>query len=75
MKNEEQSAAMAIRVRGFHTSDQHELLRDSMLRWIEDPLRPKTDKGNLRMNPILVLLVLVALLAGSTFLFFSLVQS
>lgn len=66
---------MAIRVRGFHTGDQHEPLWDSILRWIEDPLRPKTDKGSLRMNPILVLLALIALLAGSTFLFFSLVQS
>ena len=75
MKNEEQSAAMAIRVRSFHTSDQHEPLRDSMLRWIEDPLRPKTDKGRRRINPILILLALIALLAGSTFLFFSLVQS
>lgn len=75
MRNEEQSAAMAVRVRGFHTSDQHEPLRDSMLRWIEDPLRPKTDKGSLRINPILIFLALIALLAGSTFLFFSLVQS
>lgn len=46
-----------------------------MLRWIEDPLRPKTDKGSLRINPILIFLALIALLAGSTFLFFSLVQS
>ncbi|HTT21962.1 MAG TPA: hypothetical protein VMG82_23735 [Candidatus Sulfotelmatobacter sp.] len=41
---------------------------------IEDPLKPKTNKGNLRINPILVLLAVMALLAGATFLFFSLVQ-
>ena len=41
---------------------------------MEDPLKPQTDMGGLRINPILVLLVVMALLAGGTFLFFSLVQ-
>ena len=43
-------------------------------RRIEDPVKPKTDKGNLRINPILVLLTAMAVLAGGTFLVFSLVQ-
>jgi hypothetical protein len=74
MKNREQIAALVVRVWGFHATDQQERLRDAVRRWIEDPLRPKTDKGSLRVNPILVLLALMALLAGGTFLFFSLVQ-
>ena len=41
---------------------------------MEDPLKPQTDTGSLLINPILVLLVVIALLAGGTFLFFSWVQ-
>jgi len=54
--------------------DRREQLGEGLRRMIEDPLKPKTNKGNLRINPILVLLAVMALLAGATFLFFSLVQ-
>ena len=73
MKHKEQIGIVA-RLRSFHAKDQEERLVDALRRWIEDPVRPKTDKGNLRINPILVLLAMMALLAGSTFLFFSLGQ-
>ena len=71
MKNQEQIAAVA-RLCSFHARDQEERLVGALRRWIEDPVKPKTNKGNLRINPILVLLALMALLAGGTFLFFSL---
>ena len=74
MKNREQTSAVVTRLRNFHAVDQQERIGKALLRCIEDPLRPKTDKGNLRINPILVLLAAMALLAGGTFLFFSLVQ-
>jgi hypothetical protein len=73
MKHQEQIATFA-RLRSFHVRDEEGQLVDALLRWIEDPVTPKTDKGNLRVNPILVLLTAMALLAGGTFLFFSLVQ-
>ena len=62
------------RLREFHAMDRREQLGEGLRRMIEDPLKPKTNKGNLRINPILVLLAVMALLAGGTFLFFSLVQ-
>lgn len=71
MKNQEQIAAVA-RLCSFHAREQEERLVGAWWRWIEDPIKPKTDKGNLRVNAILVLLAAVALLAGGTFLFFSL---
>lgn len=74
MKEKQQMATLVGRVRSFHATHQQERLGNTLLRWIEDPLRPKTDKGNLRINAVLVLLTTVALLAGGTFLVFSLVQ-
>ena len=74
MNDKEQITAVVMRLRNFHAANRQERLGDALLHWIEDPLRPKADKGNLRINPILVLLAAMALLAGGTFLFFSLVQ-
>ena len=73
MKHQEQIAIVA-RLRSFHAKDQEERLVGALRRWIEDSSKPKTDKGNLRVNPILVLLTAMTMLAGGTFLFFSLVQ-
>jgi hypothetical protein len=74
MRDKEQIAIQMARLREFHAMDRHEQLVEVLRRVIEDPLKPKTDKGNLRVNPILVLLAMMALLAGGTFLFFSFVQ-
>ena len=43
-----------------------------LLRWVEDPLKPRTVSGTLRINPILCLLGALAVLALGTFLAFSL---
>lgn len=73
MKHQEQIAIFA-RLRSFHSGNGKEPLGDALRRWMEDPLRPMTDKGTLRINPIVILLTGMAVLAGGTFLFFSLVQ-
>lgn len=73
MKHQEQITIVA-RLRSFHAKDREARLVGALRRWIEDPIKPKTDKGNLRINPILVLLTAMAILAGGTFLLFSLVQ-
>ena len=72
MTNKEQITDMATRLRSLQAREER--IGSTLLRWIEDPLKPKSDKGNLRINPIVVLLAMMALLAGSTFLFFSFVQ-
>ena len=74
MADKEQITAVVMRLRNFHGADRQERFGEALLRWIEDPLKPRTSKGGLRINPILVLLAAMALLAGGTFLFFSLVQ-
>ncbi len=74
MKKDEQISAMVKRLREFRAGDRGEWIRDCVVRWIEDPLKPKTKDGKLHVNPILVLLLSLALLATGTCVFFSLVQ-
>lgn len=63
------------RIRNLHADDREARLGDVFLRWIEDPLKPRTDHRKIRLNRILLLLTALAILAGGTFLFFSVVQS
>jgi hypothetical protein len=74
MNDKQQVTAVVTRLRSSQAVNRQERLGDALLRWIEDPLKPKTCKGNRRINPILVLLAVMALLTGGTFLFFSFVQ-
>jgi hypothetical protein len=74
MKDKEQIAIRMARLREFHAMDRHGQFAEALRRLIADPLKPETDKGALRVNPILVLPAGMALLAGGTFLFFSFVQ-
>ena len=74
MKQDEDISAVMERLRSFHAANNAERLRDGLLRWIEDPLKPQTVDGRLRVNPILVLLVSLAVVTAGTVLFFSLVQ-
>jgi hypothetical protein len=74
MKKDEQVVAMVERLRELRAADRGEHILDSVVRCIENPLRPKTKEGKLRVNPILLLLAALVVLTASTFLFFSLVQ-
>jgi hypothetical protein len=75
MECKENMRTVVATLRSFHAADREERPMDTFLRWIEDPLKPKIGEGNFRVNPILLLLAALAVLAGGTFLFFSLVQS
>ena len=74
MKKDEHISAMVERLRDLHAADGAGRLRDKVLRFVEDPLKPKTAAGRLRINPILLLLASLAVMATGTFLLFSLVQ-
>jgi hypothetical protein len=74
MKTTEQRDRVVMRVGRYSAADREERLEHRLRRWIEDPLRPRTHRGNLRINPILVLLAVMVLLGLGTFLFFSLVH-
>jgi len=62
---------MRERLRQFYAQDVEESLFASLLRRVEDPLKPRTENGGFRVNPILLLLAAVVTLAVGTFLSFS----
>lgn len=67
-------AIVVFRLRHLSDADLDEGLRNVLLRFIADPLKPRGDKGKLRINPILILLTAMFVLAGGTFLLFNLLQ-
>ncbi len=71
MKENAQAERMRECLREVHARDPEARLFASLLRQIEDPLRPLTENGRFRLNPILLLLVVILALAAGTFLFFS----
>ncbi len=74
MQKDEQISAMAARLREFHRANGRERVGRTSMRWIEDPLKPRTKQGKFRINPILVVLLSLVALAAGTCLFFTLVQ-
>jgi hypothetical protein len=74
MEDKEQIMTRIARLREFHAMDRREQLGGVLRRLVTDPLKPKTDKGKLRIHPILALLMVITLLTGGTFLFFTFVQ-
>jgi hypothetical protein len=60
------------RLRECHQPAPQDRFGAMLLRWVEDPLKPRTVSGTLRINPILCLLGALAVLALGTFLAFSL---
>jgi hypothetical protein len=75
MKADAQLGEMHDRLVDFHRQNPREGLRDVLLMWVEDPLKPRDEDGRFRVNPILLLLTLVLALALGTFLLLSFVQS
>jgi hypothetical protein len=71
MKRSEQAERMRMRLQGFRAQDPEERLLSSLVRLIEDPLRPRTEDGRFRLNPILLLLAAILALAVGTFLVLS----
>jgi len=58
-------------LREVYAEDPEARLLANLLRRIEDPLRPRSENGGFRLDPILLLLAAIVVLATSTFLFFS----
>jgi hypothetical protein len=74
MKTDKHIWVLIERLRSFYVADRAESVRPILLCWVEDPLKPKTEAGRLRINPLMLLLASLAVLATATFMFFSVVQ-
>ena len=75
MKANEQLGAMHDRLIKCYMQNPKERFFNALLRLVEDPLKPRDEHGSFRVNPILLLLILVLAVALGTFLLFSFVQS
>jgi len=62
------------RLERFLAQESQEGLGAILLRWIEDPLRPRSQNGRLRLNPILLLLDTLLAIALIAFSYFSWVR-
>jgi hypothetical protein len=71
MKENAQVERTRERLREVYAQDPEARLLANLLRRVEDPLKPRTENGRFRLNPILLLLAVILALAGGTFLFFS----
>jgi hypothetical protein len=74
MKANTQLGEMHDRLNEFHLSNPKDRISNVLLMWVEDPLKPRDERGRVRVNPILLLLAIVLALVLGTFLFFSMVQ-
>ena len=71
MKENAQVERTRERLREVYAQDPEARLLANLLRRVEEPLKPRTENGRFRLNPILLLLAVILALAASTFLFFS----
>jgi hypothetical protein len=72
MKDNPQVAEMCQRLGELNTQEAEESISRSILRRIEDPLRPRGENGRFRVNPFLLLMALLGVLAIGAFLYFNL---
>jgi hypothetical protein len=75
MKADTQLGEMHDRLIHSHRQNPTESLRDALLMYMQDPLKPQDEQGRFRMNPILMLLASALALVFGAFLFFSVVRS
>ena len=75
MKANTKLGEMHERLIDFHLRNPRELIGNVLLMWVEDPLKPRDERGRLRVNPILLVLAIVVALGFGIFLVFSMVQS
>ena len=70
MKRDQQPALGRVPI-VYCCAAREETVRERLGRILSDPVRPVSDSGRFRPNPLLVMLGVVAVLVIATFLFFS----
>lgn len=65
---------MQARLSAFLREHPEESISGNLLKAVQDPLKPLTEKGRLRINPLLLILTTIMLFVVGFFLFFSLGQ-
>ena len=72
MKRNPQIETMRERLQSYFAQEREDTIVASLQHWTEDPLKPRTENGGFRLNPILLFLAGLATFSAGAFLFFSL---
>jgi hypothetical protein len=64
-------AAMQARLSNFLREHPEESISGNLLKAVQDPLKPLTENGRLRINPLLLILTTIVLFVVGLFLSFS----
>jgi hypothetical protein len=72
MKRNPQIETMRERLQSYFAQEREDTILASLQHWTEDPLKPRTENGRFRLNPILLFLAGLATFSAGAFLFFSL---
>ena len=75
MKRNPQIETMRERLRSYFAQERGDTILASLQHWTEDPLKPRTENGGFRLNPILLLLAVLITFSACSFLLFSFVHS
>jgi len=74
MRRNQQIETMRERLQSYLAQEREDTILDSLRHWTEYPLKPRTENGSFRLNPILLLLVVLITFSAGSFLFFSIVH-
>jgi hypothetical protein len=65
-----ESGDMLQHLRERFAQDPESGLRPKLTHWLADPLKPISETGHFRPSPVLLLLIVLAIVAMSVFLYF-----
>lgn len=74
MKRDPETKEMRDRLLSYVEENSDHGLMAMLRRMIEDPIRPRTDRGTFRLSPILLLLMSLSVFSLVTFVYFSVVK-
>ena len=74
MRRSPQIDTLRERLQSYLAQESKDTILASLRHWTEDPLKPRTEDGSFRLNPILLLLAVLASFSAGAFLFFSFVH-
>jgi hypothetical protein len=70
MRRSPQIETMRERLQSYVAQAREDTILASLRHWTEDPLKPRTENGGFRLNPILLLLAVLAAFSAGAFLCF-----
>ena len=74
MRPNSQTEDMRYTLQSYLNDGREDTILASLRHWTEDPLKPRTENGRFRLNPVLLLLAVLITFSAGSFLFFSFVH-